>query len=395
MKKILVVFILFFAVFQAFGQISEEAKRHFAKGLTIVETAKSPADFEDALKEFEIATANAPNLAAAYFNIAAIQENLGRYEQAISNFKRYLQILPNAKDAQAVKEIINKTEQKFESKRKTVENYRKITGVWSFAYGWWFDDYAFYLDGDEPKLKIYNSAPKDLSVTFDGKNLKAKWRGKLNGASYSNLEVIELSAVLNNDGVMRGTLREIVGGTELRSFNVGINRNLLNSTYLWQGAFNGVMDWRTLYGGKFILENTNKGYNRTFPKVGMHDYERDFSLEAKMTFLDGKEDNFYGIIWGNIRDIFYYFGITANGNYAYRKMTGGNWSEILRYRPSDYIYQGNTANTLTVKKKGARMEFYINGTLVDYASADKFDGFIGFHLNDVMKVEVEYLRMDY
>lgn len=394
MKKIFVVFILFLAVSPIFAQNTEEAKKHFAKGLTMVETAKSTADFENAVKEFEIATGIAPNLAAAYFNIGVIQENLGRYEQSISNFKRYLQILPYAKDAQTVKALIAKTEQKFEAKRKTIETYRKITGAWSFAHGSWFDDYAFYLEGDEPKLKIYGVVPKDLAVNFDGKTLKARWKGKLNTGSYTEA-TNELNAVLNDNGTMTGTLREFFTSSDWRYYDVTMNRNLLRSTYLWQAGFNGVMDWRTLYGGKFILENTNKGYNKTFPKAGTHDFERDFSLEAKMTFLSGDEGNFYGLMWGNIRDIFYFFGVTSNGNYAYRKMVGGNWNEILSYRPSAYIRQGNAANILTVKKKGARIEFYINGTMVDTAPADKFEGFIGFHLNHYMKVEVEYLRMDY
>lgn len=394
MKKILIVIILVFAGFQTFAQNSEEAKRHFAKGLTIIEAAKSPTDFENAIKEFETATAITPNLAAAYFNIGAVQENLGRYEQAVGNFKRYLQILPTAKDAQAVKDLIAKTEQKFESKKKTIENYRKVTGVWSFAFWSWFDEYTFYLDGDEPKMKIYTAIPKENSVSFDGKTLKARWKGRSNSGSSAEA-TFELSAVLNENGTMTGTLKQFFSSTDWRYYDVTMNKNLLKSIYLWQAGFNGVMDWRTLYGGKFILENTNKGYTKTFPKAGMQDYERDFSLETRMTFISGKEDNFYGVMWGNIRDIFYFFGVTANGNYAYRKMAGGNWNEILSYRPSAYIRQGNSSNTLTVKKKGARMEFYINGTMVDAAPADKYNGFIGFHLNDVMKVEVDYLRMDY
>jgi len=373
---------------------TEEARKHFVKGITAAETAKSPADFENAIKEFEIATGLAPNLAAAYFNLGAIQENLGRYEQAISNFRRYLQILPYAKDAQAVKEIITRTEQKFQSNKKTIEIYRKITGVWSFAFWPWFDEYAFYLDGDEMKMKIYNAVPKDLSISFDGKTLKAGWKGKLSPNSYSET-TNELNAVFNDDGTMTGTLREFFSSTDWRHHIITMNRNLLRSTYLWQAGFNGVMDWRTLYGGKFILENANKGYTKTFPKAGTHDYERDFSLEAKMTFISGDEGNFYGLMWGNIRNEFYFFGVMATGNYAFRKLVNGNWTEILNARPSTAIRKGNAANTLTVKKKGARMEFYINETLVDTAVSEKYNGFVGFHLNHYMKVEVDYLRMDY
>lgn len=373
----------------------DKARGHFVRALTIVEMAKSPVDFEAALKEFELAAGIDRSLAAAYFNAGAIQENLGRYEQAISNFKRYLQILPNAKDAQAVKDLITKTEQKIEQKKKAVENYKKITGVWLSSYdGAWFDEYALYLENNELKMKLWFSTPKDSSVSFDGQTLRAKWRANAAGVFYEDPARFDLDIRLNENGPSVGNLRQTTA-SGVRDYQVVMTRDLLRSTYPWQASFKGEMDWRRLYGGKFILENTNKGHNRTFPKLGMHDYERDFSLEAKMTFISGDEGNFYGLMWGNVRNEFYFFGVMASGNYAFRKSVNGNWTEILNARPSTAIRKGNAANTLTVKQKGEKMEFYINGTMVDTAPSDKYFGFIGFHLNHYMKVEVDYLRMDY
>ena len=176
-------------------------------------------------------------------------------------------------------------------------------------------------------------------------------------------------------------------------FQVGMSRNLLRSTYFWiqpQSPNNSV----SLIGGRLVLDHQKKGSNFNIKKIAVHDYERAFSLEARITFINGDEDNFYGILWGATED-FYFFGVTANGNYAYRKMVKGNWGEVISYSPSTAIRQGNAANILTVRKKGEKLEFLINGEVVNSAPAEKNFGFIGFHLNHYMRVEIDYLRMDY
>lgn len=392
MKKILIAGILVFAIFQTFGQtISDEARKHFVRGLTIVEMAKSPADFETSVTEFETAIRLAPNWVEAYFNLGAIQENLGRYEQAIVNFKRYLQMFPNAKDSGAVKDLITKTEYKLELKKKEFEQYRKITGVWSSSYGAWFDEYAFYTEGNDLKMKIFHTTPKDSSVSFDGQILRAKWRG--NKTLYFDPAEFELNAKLNADSSMTGILKEATIGGSTRIFQVVMNRNLLRSTYFWTPIENA-NDSATIVGGRLILEAKKKGYNFSYTKVAVHDYERDFSLEARMTFISGDEDNFYGILWGATKG-FYFFGVTANGNYAYRRMVNGNWIEIISYRPALSIKKGNASNILAIRKKTNKLEFLINGEIVDSAPAEKYDGFIGFHLNHYMKIEIDYIRMDY
>ena len=59
MKKIIVmlatIFILFSGITSVFGQtVSEEAIRHFDRGMAMVEKAKTPEDYEAAIKELEL-----------------------------------------------------------------------------------------------------------------------------------------------------------------------------------------------------------------------------------------------------------------------------------------------------------------------------------------------------
>jgi tetratricopeptide (TPR) repeat protein len=119
MKKIIVlhttIFILFFGIASSFGQtVSEEAKRHFNRGMAAVEMAKSPADYESAIKEFEQAARLAPDWPDVYYNLGIVQEKAEKYSDAVTNLKQYLRLAPNASDAEAVKSLIDKLEYKAE-----------------------------------------------------------------------------------------------------------------------------------------------------------------------------------------------------------------------------------------------------------------------------------------
>ena len=94
--------------------VTEEARRHMARGEAAVEMAKSPEDYEAAIKEFQEAARLAPTWAAAYYKLGMAQEKAGKFREAIVSLKRYLQLAPNAPDAAKVKELIYKLEYKAE-----------------------------------------------------------------------------------------------------------------------------------------------------------------------------------------------------------------------------------------------------------------------------------------
>jgi len=120
MKKIIVlqatIFILFCGMASSFGQtVSEEAKRHFDRGMAAMEMANSPDDYAAAIKEFEHAARLAPGWPAVYYNLGLVQEKAEKYSDAVINLQQYLRLAPNASDAEAVKSLINKLAYKNES----------------------------------------------------------------------------------------------------------------------------------------------------------------------------------------------------------------------------------------------------------------------------------------
>ena len=98
-----------------FGQaVSDEAKRHFDRGTTAVEMAKSPVDYAPAIREFEQAVTLAPNWPNAYYSLGKAQEKAEKYSDAITSLKQYLRLAPNASDAETIKTLVNKLEYKQE-----------------------------------------------------------------------------------------------------------------------------------------------------------------------------------------------------------------------------------------------------------------------------------------
>lgn len=93
----------------ALGQnVSDEARRHFDRGIAAVEIAKTPEDLNLAIAEFKQATVLAPAWADAYYNLGKVQEAAEKYEEAIASFRKYMQLVPEASDAMEVASLINK-----------------------------------------------------------------------------------------------------------------------------------------------------------------------------------------------------------------------------------------------------------------------------------------------
>lgn len=98
--------------------VSDEARRHMDRGQAAIEMAKTPADLDDAVKEFQKAIELAPSWPDPYYNLGMVQNKMERYDDALKNLKSYLQLAPNAKDVQEVKQLINKIEYKKDKESK-------------------------------------------------------------------------------------------------------------------------------------------------------------------------------------------------------------------------------------------------------------------------------------
>jgi len=94
--------------------VSEQAQRHFDRGLAAVEIASAPEDYVLAIKEFEEAVKLAPAWPEAYYNLGIVQEKAGQFRAAASALRQYLQLAPEAPDAATVRSLVSKSEFKAE-----------------------------------------------------------------------------------------------------------------------------------------------------------------------------------------------------------------------------------------------------------------------------------------
>lgn len=92
--------------------VSEAAQRYLDRGQAAIAMAKTPADLNDAVKEFQKAIDLAPNWPDPYYHLGMVQNKMERFDDAVKNLKSFLQLAPNAAIAQEVKQTINVIEYK-------------------------------------------------------------------------------------------------------------------------------------------------------------------------------------------------------------------------------------------------------------------------------------------
>jgi len=142
MKKMLVLLstcsILFAGITASFCQetVSEEAKRHFDRGMAAVEIAKDPRDYKIAIEEFKQAVMFAPVWPDVYYNLGLVQEKAGQFKDAADTLKMYLRLAPNAADADSVKSLINKLEFKAEQVLSIPDIINVLVSDFNFNKEW-------------------------------------------------------------------------------------------------------------------------------------------------------------------------------------------------------------------------------------------------------------------
>lgn len=113
--------------------IPEEAERRMARGEAAFERAKDPAEYANAIREFQTAANAAPWLATPYFNLGVTEEKAGHPNEALKNFRWYLLAAPNAKDAVDIRKRLFKLEYAAEQDAKhavITEQAKRFEGDW-------------------------------------------------------------------------------------------------------------------------------------------------------------------------------------------------------------------------------------------------------------------------
>jgi tetratricopeptide (TPR) repeat protein len=107
--------------------LPEEAERHMAYGTAAFTGAKSPADYKEAVKEFEQATLAAPWHGDAYFNLGVAQDKAENYEAALRSLNLARLASPDSKDIKTLIYQVEYRNKKAQATPKSGETFRDCT----------------------------------------------------------------------------------------------------------------------------------------------------------------------------------------------------------------------------------------------------------------------------
>jgi len=113
--------------------VSREAQKHMNRGMAAAKMANSPSGYEDAIRELEQAVSFAPDWPAPYFNLGYVQKEAGKYQDALNNYQKYLELAPNAPDAAQVQTEIDQIEYKLEKVSEVAKIRTWLEGEWNMT----------------------------------------------------------------------------------------------------------------------------------------------------------------------------------------------------------------------------------------------------------------------
>lgn len=167
-----------------------------------------------------------------------------------------------------------------------------------------------------------------------------------------------------------------------------------NDNYWWIG--NTEKEVAFIQAEVYVIEAKlkEKSYFRTIP-INI-DFNKDFEIEARISFVKGYDNNGFGICWGNkSNNDFCCFEIAMTGFHMVRKLDKGKtWRKLTEWQKTDYIHSEGIPNIFRVKREGKEIFLTLNKKDLPSIKTEKFDGQdIGFIIQKPMKIVVDYIKV--
>lgn len=205
-SNLLAIGILFTSMLNA-AEITQEAKRHMARGQAAMEEAKDVADYQDAIIEFKKSIEYAPDWADAWFNLGVAQESAKNYTSAMESFNKYLALNPIAADSSEIEARIFKLEYKQEKQTKRNADAKKMAQeknaeaneqakqkIRALAGTWYVDSAWFAVGRSKVEIEVNDDwlGDQTVKITF-WRWIRQEWglyeyyyfTGKVNGNQLS------------------------------------------------------------------------------------------------------------------------------------------------------------------------------------------------------------------
>ncbi|MCF8374365.1 MAG: hypothetical protein K9H64_22270 [Bacteroidales bacterium] len=170
-----------------------------------------------------------------------------------------------------------------------------------------------------------------------------------------------------------------------------LNESFKNNQHKW-ADYNTTFRMAKVWKNKYLLV-TRKNKIGLLTDIDIPlDQNSDFSIVANIAKIGGFDGDGYGLCWGKKdKDNCFTFTISGKGVYEIGKWEYGKWQYISR-RESRAINKWDAGNKVEINKKGSRILFLINDSLVENLPFEGFYGSrIGFVVYNKMRVEISDL----
>ena len=124
--------------------------------------------------------------------------------------------------------------------------------------------------------------------------------------------------------------------------------------------------------------------------------DKDFSIEADIMYVSGKDNNSNKLVWGQDEKYNrFMFGISGDGHFTIQKCENDKWFIIKPWTVSSHVKKENYI-TLTVRKIGNYYYFYLNKELVHKCPYQPFYGqALAFQVNENSTIRIDNIKIRY
>lgn len=280
--------------------------------------------------------------------------------------------------------------------------YYKITkiedDVTTNLVDWTFNSSIVQTDYTFNKMKIEKSG-NNYSFYVNGTYLTQipyeAFFGQQIGFELEDNQSISVDDLIVNNQAGTGNQNQVSGLVIPDDMQLIFNEDFSDNSRNWFTADNEHYA-ATVYEGKYILDKKDSvGSLYTFMPV-MIDQNKDFIIQATLDETDAIDlINDFGLMWG-MQDVdnTFEFDIEDFGSYMVREYSEGTEKVMIDWADASSISTYYGANTLTIYKKGEKLNYYINGDFVNSTDFKPFPGNkIGFILFTEVTIDVDDIKI--
>ena len=258
------------------------------------------------------------------------------------------------------------------------------------------------------KIKTGNYGVNTLKVSKTGNTITFYINGSnVYSETFNNYQGNKAAiALYSNQKISIDYIRVKEKSSSMNNNNDDKKKYTGSKTIIYDSFYSNRNNWAISDGSEAKLEiksskyyfeyNGNKGWTTT--KSFDFDSSRDFKVEASFQKISGVKNNGFGLVFAREDSKNQHqFLINALGSYSIDKYEDGKLNTLVNWTASSSIKKENySVNVLKIEKRGNKLHYYVNNSLVYTASYMKIYGKrYGFSIFDPQKIAIDYINISY